>query len=99
MYLVNGCYLEVEAVNVGRQAVVGDQQQMVRVQLGGLVQKVAGGHVGQRAPHAAARADAHGAQAAAADAPRAAQRAAAAYHHTANAVRRLEYVKEPSSPT
>lgn len=32
-----GAHLQVQAVHVGRQAVVGDEQQVVGVQLGGLV--------------------------------------------------------------
>lgn len=68
--------LEVEAVDVGRQAVVGDEQQVVGVELGGLVQQVRGGHVGQRAAHAGG-----------AGVSRGEGRAAAAHRHAA--VRRL----------
>lgn len=91
-------HLQVQPVHVGRQAVVGDEQQVVGVQLGGLVQQVRCGHVGQRAPYAHARAYAHahaaGRRVSPAHAHGAAGRTAAADDHAA--VRRLHNNKAHS---
>lgn len=86
------CYLQVEPVDVGRQAVVGDEQQMVGVELGGLVQQVAGGHVGQRAAHARGRAHAHAhAHAARARVAPAHAHAAADYHASVGSLHPQQY--------